>query len=713
MNSIKPAFLRSNKSSSRRDARFETALTLHQSGDFDAARKMYRQILRKEPGNAHALHLLGLMDFQQGDYAGAMAQISRAINLNPRNPAFHSNLANVHQRLGDQEEALSGYARAIALKPDYAEALYNQGVTLQALGRYAEAAASHKLALTFAPSDADTHCGLGAALQALGQHLLALEHFDRALALNPASAVACCHRGNVLRDLGRLAEASYSSALALQPDIVEAYANRGHVLQEQGDYELSFADYKRALELQGDDPDARYLFLRGSLLHVRMSLCAWDGFEADIARLETDILDGRLCTPCFPLLTMIDSPEVQLAAAETWVSTRILPRPVPDWRSVRPPDERIRLGYFSADFHQHATSHLMAQLFEVHDRKRFELVAFSFGPQRIDPMRNRLELAFDRFLDVSAQGDQEVAQLARDLGIDIAIDLKGFTRDQRADIFAWRAAPVQVSYLGYPGTLGCPHMDYLIADRVLVTPDTRPHYREKLIWMPDSYQVNDSSRPLPELAAERHEQGLPEGSFVFACFNNAFKLTPQVFGWWMDILARVPESVLWLLVEHPVAQANLRRAAATRGLDPERLVFANRVSPEEHLARHACADLFLDTLPCNAHTTASDALWSGLPVVTCRGRSFAGRVAASLLHAVGLPELVTDSSEAYIELAISLAKDPERLSTLGDTLRSRRRTASLFDAPRFARHLEQAFAAVHQRHLMGLAPEDIAIDCRP
>ncbi len=702
-----------NRPASRRDARFEAALALHQEGQLEAARKRYRQILRKEPAHAHALHLLGLLDFQQGDHAAAITRIAQAIALNPRNPAFHSNLANAQQQLGRLEEALGGYDQAIALKPDYAEALYNRGNALQALGRHEEAAASHERALALAPADPDTHCGYGVSLQALGQYQRALEHFDRALALNPASAVACCHRGNVLRDLGRMEEAlaSFSSALALEPNLVEARCNRGHVSQELGQYEDALADYQRAIVLDGGGSSARYGFLRGSLLHVRMSLCDWEGLETAIAELEESVLGGEFCTPCFPLLTMSDSPRVQRAAAETWAAARIPPRPEPDWSGAAAPGDRIRLGYYSADFHQHATSHLMAQLFEVHDRERFELIAFSFGPQHRDSMRERLESAFDRFLDVSALGDREVAQMSRDIGIDIAVDLKGYTRDQRPDIFAWHAAPVQVNYLGYPGTLGCPHIDYLIADRVLITPETRPFFSENVVYLPDSYQANDARRYLPECAPARSEQGLPENGFVFACFNNSFKFTPWVFNAWMDILRQVEGSVLWLLVEHPLARANLCREAAARGVDPARLVFAGRVDPAAHLARQTCADLFLDTLPYNAHTTASDALWAGLPVVSCRGESFAGRVAASLLEAVGLPELVAESPRAYVALAVTLAGDPERLRALRTTLESRRQSAPLFDAPRLARHLEQAFATMHERRLAGRPAEDIAIEC--
>tara|TARA_R110002073_G_scaffold91604_7_gene215414 strand:+ start:4214 stop:6316 length:2103 start_codon:yes stop_codon:yes gene_type:complete len=692
------------------DARFEQALALHQAGDLQEAQKRYRQILRKNPRHAHAVHLLGVIELQCGRAGEAVRQIDRAIAMNAANPAFHSNRANALQQLGEWEAAVSGYDAALKLKPDYAEAVFNRASALQKLGQYGEALAGFERAAGMAPRDADIVIGQAAVLQALGRHAEALAAVERALLLNPGSASAWCHRGNILHVLGEpeAAESSFGRALAFQPDLAVAHANRGHLHQEMGDFPAAINDYQRALA--AGTTGSEFEYLRGAVLQARLSLCDWDGIEEDIGKLLQDVADGQLASAPFPLLTLTDDPGLQCRLASAWCAQRIRARPAAEFLPAPNPGERIRLGYFSADFHAHATAYLIAELFEAHDRQRFELIAFSYGPPVQDAMRNRLEAAFDQFLDVRELGDEGIARRARELGVDVAIDLKGYTRDQRVDIFAWRAAPVQVSYLGYPGTLGCPHIDYLVADSVLISPALRPHYSERIVYMPESYQCNDSQRPVAQATAAREDLGLPAGALVFAAFNTLFKLTPQVFHAWVRILEAVPGSVLWLLEGPAEASVNLRREAQRAGLDPSRLVFAPRVPLAEHLARHSAADLFLDTFPCNAHTTASDALWMGLPLVTCNGQSFASRVAASLLQAVGLSELITTGMDEYTALAIELAGDAPRRNRLRTTLADARHKAALFDATTCARHLEQACTRMVDLRRRGATPEDIYIE---
>jgi len=438
-----------------------------------------------------------------------------------------------------------------------------------------------------------------------------------------------------------------------------------------------------------------------------MHVCSWEGFEAACERTLAGIDAGKEAATPFSLLAIDSSPAQQRRCAE--MNVRKLFR-----ESFTPPltprrHRRIRLGYFSSDFHNHATSQLMAGLFELHDRTRFELFAFSFGRQVIDPMRRRVEAAFEHFVDVSKKSDAEVARLARERELDIAVDLKGLTEQARTRIFAYRAAPLQVSYLGYPGTTGAGCIDYLIADRVVAPPAQRMHYSERIAWLPHSYQVNDSRRPIAPQAPSRAQAGLPEHRFVFCCFNSAFKITPDVFDVWMRLLQKADGSVLWLLDHNPTATRNLRAEAQRRGIAPERLVFAPRVVPSAHLARHRLADLFLDTFYCNAHTTAADALWAGLPLLTCPGRTFSSRVGASLLHAVGLPELVAASSEEYESLALALASDAERLGATRQKLARNILTQPLFDTALFARHIEAAYTAMHERALQGLPPEDFEV----
>jgi predicted O-linked N-acetylglucosamine transferase (SPINDLY family) len=375
----------------------------------------------------------------------------------------------------------------------------------------------------------------------------------------------------------------------------------------------------------------------------------------------------------------------------------------------RTKSNQIAIGYFSADFHNHATAYLMAELFESHSRGRFRFIAYSFGPDTKDQMRERIKSSFDEFHDVRFMSDKQVAELSRSASIDIAIDLKGFTQDSRPGIFASRAAPLQVNFLGYPGTMGADCYDYLIADHTLIPDKHQSGYVEKIVYLPHSYQPNDRQRKIADKLFTRKELGLPEDAFVFCCFNNNYKITPPVFDTWMELLRVVEKSVLWLFEDNKFCSENLRREARQRGIDPHRLVFAKMLPLAEHLARHRCADLFLDTLPYNAHTTASDALWAGLPLLTQIGETFAGRVAASLLNAAGLPELITTSAREYERTAIELAQNPARLVSIKQKLWDSRLNMPLFDSELYAKHLEAAYAAMHERYLVGLPPAHIHV----
>jgi predicted O-linked N-acetylglucosamine transferase (SPINDLY family) len=411
----------------------------------------------------------------------------------------------------------------------------------------------------------------------------------------------------------------------------------------------------------------------------------------------------------FFLLPLCDSPTLQQRAAVRWVSAQC-----PSDAAVVPIATRhhaapIHIGYFSADYHEHATSYLIAQLLELHDRSRFRVSCISFGPPSEGAMRKRLVAGCDDFIDVRGQSDASIALLARSRGIDIAVDLKGFTQDNRIGIFAHRAAPLQVNFLGYPGTMGAPFIDYIIADPVVIPESLQHLYTEKIIRLPHSYQVNDAARAIAAVSVTRSELNLPHTGFVFCCFNNAYKILPAMFDRWMRILSRVDGSVLWLLGDNPGMIHNLQREAAARGIAPERLIFADRIDVPHHLARHRAADLFIDTLPCNAHTTGSDALWAGVPLLTCAGDSFAARVAASLLRAIGLPELIAETPERYEEMAIHYARHPDLLSDIRRRLNQNRLTEPLFDTPRYCRDLEAALAGIYGRQQAGDPPNNLRI----
>ena len=648
------------------------AIISHQGGDFAEAERCCHAVITLHPGHFDALHLLGLMAAQRGRLDEASMLLAEAIGSNPRSAEAHSNQGNVQTARGRFGEALVSYDRALAIKPDIAETLYNRGSALKALSRYEEALAS----------------------------------YDQALALKPDFAEALNNRGGVLRDLGRLDDAlvSFSRALAIKPGFVEVLHNRGAVLVTLGRYEEASGDLERALDRS---PNLRSA--PGSLLYARMHCCDWGTYVEESAQVINDVRAGKPASTPFAFLGISGSPQDQLGCSQRWVRDHHPRAAASLWTGERYGHERIRVAYVSAGFHEHPLGHLMARLFETHDRKRFETIAVSLGPDTGDAMRSRLKGAFDQFIDVRQQSDREVASHIRKLEVDIAVDRNGFTTGARTGIFALRPAPVQVSYLAYPGTMGADFIDYLVADRVVIPPEDQVWYSEKVVYLPDSYQVNDAQRRIAERTPTRAEAGLPEHGFVFCSFNNNFKITPLVFDVWMRLLREVEGSVLWLLEGNVAAPRNLRQEAAARGIAPERLVFARRIKPDEHLARHRLADLFLDTLPCNAHTTASDALWAGLPVLTCLGTTFAGRVAASLLHAIGLPELITVTMEEYEALALQLARDETRLAELKRKLVVHRETFPLFDTDRFRRHIEEAYVTMWERSQRGEPPAAFAV----
>jgi protein O-GlcNAc transferase len=718
----------------------QEAKAAYERGEWDKAEHLCRLVLNATADHFDALHLGGLIAARKGNPREAADLLSKAVSINPNHAtAFyhygvalddlqnHSDALKSYERalalepnhvrahnnrgialsaLRRHSEALESYDRAIALKPDHAQAHNNRGVALADLKHFAEALECYGRAIAFKPDFAEAHNNRGVALGALQHHAEALGSYDVAIALKPDYAEAHSNRGVALGNMRRYAEAldSYGQALALKPDYSEAYNNHGVALAALGRSADALESYGQALRLNPD-----YDFLYGRWLHARMRVCDWKDISKHFVLLNQRIERGERVSPPFPVIAMPGSLAIQKRAAEIWVEHKHPPRrDLPAIRK-RPARDRIHVGYFSADLHEHATSHLIAGLFEHHDRSRFRITAFSFGPDTGDAMRKRLSVGLDNLIDVRDRTDIDVALLARDLGVDIAVDLKGFTQHARTNIFALRAAPIQVSFLGYPGTMGARYIDYLIADGTLVPETHRQHYVEAIAYLPNSYQPNDDTRRIADRLFSRADLGLRAAEFVFCCFNSCYKITPETFDAWMRILGRVDGSVLWLLEDNALAASNLRKEAAQRGVGPDRLVFAPLLPQPEHLARHRAADLFLDTFPCNAHTTASDALWTGLPVLTCLGETFAGRVAASLLNGVRLPQLIAQTSEQYEDIAIGLATDPRRLKDIGRTLVHNVRSAPLFDIRLFARHLEAAYTAMHERYMEDALPDHLHV----
>ncbi len=655
------------------------------------------------PGFSIARRELARVLVERGRVDEARALIDEGIEQNPRFADFHFYRGNFALTACEFDQARTSFADAVSFDPNHASAWLALARLQRRIDHLDEAIASYRALLAIQPGSAIA-CELGGVWQAMHEPAHAVEAFELAIRLSPSDAKAHNLLANALVGLDRPAEAitMYKRATTLDPRFTDAFVNMGNVLNVLRRPIEAIAAYEKARAI---DPAADWVC--GNLLHTRMGLCDWRGIEVAFADLAARIDRGERAATPFTVLAAPLSAMQQRRCAATWVAATAYPtatdRPAP------PAHQRLRIGYFSADFHSHATSYLMAELFERHDRTRFESIAFSFGPVSSHPMRTRLVAAFDRFIEVGHLSDAGIAARARELEVDIAVDLKGFTQDSRPGVFAQRPAPLNVCYLGYPGTMATTFIDYLIADATLIPNRDAEAYSEQIVYLPDSYQVNDRRRDVAERTPTRAACGLPAEAFVFACFNNPYKITPDVFDVWMGLLRALPHGVLWLLAEQQQTAANLRAEAVARGVDGTRLVFASRAAVAEHLARQRVADLFLDTLYCNAHTTASDALWVGLPVLTCLGRTFAGRVAGSLVRAAGLPELAVETLDDYARLALELAIDAPRLSALRARLATDRMTCALFDAGRFAAHLEAAYLAMWDRHRAGIAPAHLRI----
>ena len=715
---------------------------LQSTGRHFEAAKACRQALALGPESANLQNALGSSLAALGQHPEALTAFDRALSLEPGHIDALNNRGNSLAALGRWDEALAAFAQALALKSDFPEALNNRGLVLAALDRYPEALESFEQALSYRPEYADALNSRGASLDALGRPEEALECFERALAARPDFPNALSNRGIVLVKLGRYAQAlaSLNAALAVRPDDTAALNSRGNALAALGRMDEAFASFEsalakrpnfiealisygswlsrigradegrravlRALKIDPNYPDAA-----GTAFDAAARCCDWGEYDSRARAIVDRTRAGLRVAAPFHMLLISDSPDDQLACARIWVRERYPPQRTESPALAPRNRERLRVAYLSPDFRGHPVARQACGLFERHDRTRFETIAVAFGqPARADPLRARLERAFDRFIEVpDSVSDREAAQQLRDLDIAIAVDLAGFTTDARPGVLAFRPAPVQVSFLGYPGTLGADYIDYIVADRTVVPTHHRQFYAERVVHLPDTFFVTDNERALAATPS-RGEAGLPDEGFVYCCFNRSYKITPAMFDAWMGILQNVSGSVLWLSERMPVAVDNLRREAQRRGIAPERLVFAPLLpDAADHLARLRLADLFLDTLPYNAHATATDALWAGLPVLTCLGRSFAGRVAASLLQAVGLPELIVESLPEYEALACDLACHPARLRELRERLSGTGHGSALFDTDRFRRHLEWAYRSMWERSLRGEPPSHFAV----
>lgn len=652
----------------------------------------------------HMAHRI-MQAFQEGNYEAACLILDEVLKQDVRCADSIFNIAINYANNNRIDEALEIFKRLKIYVKNEIQIPYNLGCLHIMQGDYESGFKNFYEALEISPNNIPSLVNCASALHELKRFDEAISCFDKALSLEPDYIYALCNKGNTLRALKRYSEAviHYDNALNLNSDHFDSLANKGRALNELKRYDEAIANYEKVLIL---NPDIGWIY--GELLEVKMKITYWLGLSDTLLEITKRVMANKQVSLPFPLLALSDNPMLHKKSSEVYIQNRYSFNPLLGPIFKQRLNHKIKVGYFSADFKNHPVAFLIAELFEVHDKNRFEIYAFSLA-SAADEMRGRLQNAFDHFIDVEGMSDVMVAKLARNYSIDIAVDLSGHTQDSRTGIFSYRAAPIQVNYLGYPGTIGADYFDYIIADRIIIPSELQSCYSEKVVYLPNSYQVNDRRRLISDRSFTRLELGLPEKGFIFCCFNNNFKIHPVTFDGWMRILKAVDGSVLWLFQDNTWVVDNLKKEAEKRGIAAHRLVFAERMPQADHLARHCRADLFLDTFPYNAHTTASDALWAGLPVLTLMGESFASRVAASLLNTIGLTELITYTQEEYEELAIELALNHKKLADIKLKLVSNRLTTPLFDTPLFTKNLEAAYTKMYERYQAELLPDNLFI----
>lgn len=686
----------------------QSALAEHQAGRLEQAARLYQQVLALNDQNPDALHLLGVLRYQQGQIDAALGFLAKAVALAPDHVDALCNLALVQKSAGRADLAEEALGRALTIAPGLPTAHNSLGSIRLARGDLQGAIAAYSEATRLEPAYVEALLNLANAMLLAGYAERALTPCQRALELQPGLAAAHSMMGTLRATLGEdtQAGACFARALDLDPGNADYACNLASALESERNWDQALPMFEHALTL---DPDCGPA-ISGALL-VSRSLCQWEGLERRSTRFRTGVERGLAGLTPFIYLAEPSTAAEELACANLWsrhISERMAPlKAALDFRYQRKPGQRITVAYFSYDFRRHPTAYTKVGLFENHDRDRFRVLGYCHGPDDGSEIRRRVVNAFDDFLDVSGWPPGEVAKRIHADGVDILVDLKGHTQSAPTEVFALRPAPIQVNYKGYPGTIGGDFVDYIVADDFVVPEAARDTCSEKVIYLPDTYWVDDNRRARPAQPPARAEMGLPENGFVFCCFNNSYKITPEMFGVWTDILKAVPGSVLWAQNSNPGSSlaGNLRAAARQRGVDEQRIVFAPRRPLEEYLALFRLADLFLDARPYNAHTTASDALWSGLPVLTCPGSTFASRVAGSLLRALDLPKLICPSLDAYRDLALRLATRADELAGLRQRLEARTQTSPLYDTARLTRHMESAYEFMYENFQAGRTPK--------
>ena len=665
---------------------------------------LIQEAAKEKAENLDLLFNIGIECAQNNRLKQALCIFNELALINKGDPSLFYNLGLISSLMNEHQQALKFYDLALNLDNQDPAIHINRGASLNELKQYEGAIASLNRAIALNPNIAEAWSNKGTALNELKRHEAALVDYDKAIELNPQHVEAWSNKGVSYAELKCYEEAlaHYDKAIELNPQYIEAWSNKGTALSELKRYEAAAKSFHQALVLNPELP-----FGKGVLLHAKMLACDWQGVDSLYQSICQDLTENKKSADPFGFQGICNDELLLQKCAEIFSNTKFSASPQFDFEHLKREGGKIRIGYLCGEFREQATAILMTEIWELHDKSRFEIVAFDNGWDDKSPRRKRIEAAFDEWIDISRMSDDQAAALIADKEIDVLVNLNGFFGKPRQGIFAKKPAPIEVNYLGFPGTIGSTYMDYLIADNVVIPKESRQYYTEKIVHLPHCYQANDSSRKIDGRKFSKKELGLPEEGFVFCCFNNSYKILPQMFDIWMRLLHSIPGSVLWLIEDNQDATRHLQQEAQARGISAARIIFAKRVPLSEHLGRHQCADLFLDTLPYNAHTTASDALWAGLPVLTCTGTSFAGRVASSMLTVLDLPELITTSVAQYESLAYELASQPEKLHQIKTKLAKNRLHSPLFNADLIARELESAYLAMYKRFQEGLPPEHI------
>ncbi len=720
------------------DNLIKRAINCYQNKKFIEAEKICQNILDLDPNNFDAINLLAAISFQNKSFSKSIELFKKASTINPNSADLYNNLSIAFLQEKKLKEAIQSWDKATKLKPDFFQAYFGKGNTYSNLKDYSNAINNFNKAIEIKKDYKEAYNNLGSLYANLKDYKNALTIFKKAIAINPVHFNEFNNLGNVYYELKRYNDAidNYNLAIKINSDFALTYYNKAKALQKINLIEESVINYKKAISLNKNFPEAyknlgniymdlklldksiynykkalkinpRIKFLLGNILQLKCGMCDWENFEQEKNFLKNQILVGKKSASPFTTLLLYDSPSLLMKSSNIFLENEFK---ISKWiKKEKVRNKKIRIAYYSSDFHNHATMYLIANLFELHDKSKFEIYAFSFGPDDNSQIRKRVIKTFDKFIDVKQKTIQEIVDISRHENIDIAVDLKGFTKDNRFEIFIERCAPIQISFLGFPGTTGSDCIDYLVADKMVIPDQKKKYYSENIIYLPNSYQVNDATLTISEKNFTRKEFGLPENSFVYCCFNNTYKILPDMFGTWIKILEKVQNSVLWLLVDNDIAKTNLKKKLISKGIDQNRLIFASRMMHSEHLTRLKLADLFLDTFPCNAHTTASDSLRSCLPILTLRGNSFASRVTSSLLSSVGLDKLITDTNQAYEELAVKIAMDDNYFNVIKSELKDNIKTKPLLNTIMFTKNLENAYLNAYEKYVNNEKPDTIEI----